>query len=132
MIVGIGIDVVNVHRFAATLNSVHGLQRLYFADEELYTDEGRARSAGSLAARFAAKEAASKALGVPPGLRHTDCRIRQGEAGEPELLASGSVASAAARAGVTRWHVSLSLEGDVATAMVIAERDGGGQDVEVS
>ena len=123
MIVGIGVDVVNVPRFAATLSSVGGLKRLYFAPEELLAEDGRPRSPGSLAARYAAKEAASKALGVPAGLRHVDCRVSHGQAGEPELITTGSVASAAAEAGVTRWHVSMTLEGDMAMAMVIAERD---------
>lgn len=123
MIVGIGVDLVNVPRFAATLNSVAGLKRLYFCPAELVQADGEPRSAGSLAARYAAKEAVSKALGHPAGLRHIDCEILRSGSGEPELVAKGSVASAAAAAGVSRWHVSLSQEGDVAMAMVIAERD---------
>lgn len=123
MIVGIGVDLVNVPRFAATISSVSGLKRLYFSPEELVAEDGRPRSPGALAARFAVKEAASKALGVPQGMRHVDCSVQHGSAGEPELVTSGSVATAAAAAGVTRWHVSLSLEGDVAMAMVIAEGD---------
>jgi holo-[acyl-carrier protein] synthase len=123
MIVGIGVDMVNVPRFAATLRSMSGLQGLYFAQEELMTGDGEPRSAASLAARFAAKEAVSKALGMPTGARHTECRVLQGDGGEPELDIRGGVASAASRIGVTRWHVSLSQEGDVAIALVIAERD---------
>jgi len=121
MIVGIGVDVVNVPRFAATLHRAGGLLRMHFAPEELYDNAGQPRSAASLAARYAAKEAASKALGQPSGLRHADCQVRSGAAGEPELIATGSVASAARAAGVTRWHLSMSFEGDVALAMVIAE-----------
>ncbi len=117
---------VNVPRFAATLASVSGLKGLYFAPEELYSEDGQPRSTQSLAARFAAKEAASKALGLPTGLRLIDCRVLHGDSGEPQLVALGSVASAAAQAGVTRWHVSLSVEGDLAMAMVIAERDDSG------
>jgi holo-[acyl-carrier protein] synthase len=124
MIVGIGVDMVNVPRFAATLRSMSGLQGLYFAPEELLTGDGEPRSAASLAARFAAKEAVAKALGMPDGTRRTECRVLQGDSGEPELAVSGGVASAAERIGVTRWHVSLSQEGDVAIALVIAERDG--------
>jgi holo-[acyl-carrier protein] synthase len=125
MIVGIGVDLVNVPRFTASLGSISGLRSLYFAPEELTTQDGQPRSPGSLAARFAAKEAVSKALGLPAGTKHIDCRVVAGSAGEPELVVSGSVASAAERIGVTRWHVSLSLEGDVAIALVIAERDEG-------
>lgn len=120
---GIGVDVVNVARFAATLRSVAGLHRLYFAPEELLTEDGQQRSAGSLAARYAVKEAVSKALGLPSGIKHADCRVVAGVSGEPTLQPTGSVATAAQRAGVTRWHVSLSVEGDVAVAMVVAESD---------
>jgi holo-[acyl-carrier protein] synthase len=123
MIVGIGVDMVNVPRFTATLRRMSGLQGLYFAPDEMLTGDGEPRSAASLAARFAAKEAVSKALGMPAGTRHTECRVLQGDGGEPELAVSGGVASAAERIGVTRWHVSLSQEGDVAIALVIAERD---------
>ena len=124
MIVGIGVDMVNVPRFTATLRSMSGLRGLYFAPDELLTGEGELRSAASLAARFAAKEAVCKALGMPAGTRHTECRVLQGDGGEPELAVSGGVASAAERIGVTRWHVSMSHEGDVATATVVAEADG--------
>lgn len=120
---GIGVDLVNVPRFAATLAAVGGLKQLYFAPEELTTTDGQPRSPASLAARFAAKEAASKAMGIPSGTRHADCRVLPGQRGEPELHVSGSVASAAGRIGVTRWHVSLSQEGDMAIAMVVAESD---------
>lgn len=123
VIVGIGVDVVNVARFAATLRSVAGLRHLYFAPQELLTEDGRPRSAGSLAARYAVKEATSKALGLPSGLRHVDCQVVAGGCGEPVLRPVGSLATAAAQVGVTRWHVSLSVEGDVAMAMVVAEAD---------
>ena len=123
MIVGIGVDIVNVPRFAATINAVSGLKKVYFTPEELAAEDGQPRSPGALAAHFAVKEAATKALGVPAGIRHLDCQVRHGPAGEPLLVTSGSVESAATAAGVTRWHVSLSHEGDVAMAMVIAERD---------
>lgn len=124
MIVGLGVDVVNVPRFTATLASVSALRGMYFAESELLETDGRPRSAASMAMRFAVKEAVAKALGVPPGLRHTDCRVVVGERGEPALEIAGSVAAAADARGVTRWHVSMSHEGDVATATVVAEADG--------
>ena len=128
MIVGIGVDMVNVPRFAATLATVSALRGLYFAPEELRDEAGQPRSTGSLAARYAAKEAVAKALGLPSGgMRHKECRVLPGPSGEPLVQTSGSVASAAARAGVTRWHASLSLEGDVAIALVVAEHDEGRQ-----
>ena len=59
--------------------------------------------------------------GAPHGLVWTDAEIITGSDGQPELRVYGTVAAAAARAGVTRWHVSLSHDGGVATAVVIAE-----------
>jgi holo-[acyl-carrier protein] synthase len=79
----------------------------------------------SLAARFAAKEALAKALGAPRGLSWTDAEIVTGPDGRPDLKVSGTVAEAAVRRGVRRWHVSLSHDGDLATAVVIAEGEQG-------
>ena len=74
----------------------------------------------SLAARFAAKEAVAKALGAPPGLRHLDAEVLSGEHGRPELRVTGRVADIAQALGVTRWHISLTHDGGVAIAYVIA------------
>ncbi|MFD0655833.1 holo-ACP synthase [Thermocatellispora tengchongensis] len=77
--------------------------------------------AESLAARFAAKEAVAKALGAPPGLAHREAEVVTGEHGRPELRVHGRVAETAASLGVRRWHLSLSHDGGVAIAYVIAE-----------
>jgi holo-[acyl-carrier protein] synthase len=123
MIVGVGIDVVPVDRFAATLRRTPGLLRRLFTETELTTETGGMRSAESLAARFAAKEALSKALGGGGGMRWTDAEIRSDESGRPSLVVSGSVAERADALGVSRWHVSLSHDGGIASATVIAESD---------
>ena len=75
----------------------------------------------SLAARFAAKEALAKALGAPRGLLWTDAEVVVGTGGRPHLEVSGTVAAAAARLGVTHWHISLSHDAGIASAVVIAE-----------
>jgi holo-[acyl-carrier protein] synthase len=123
MIVGVGIDVVPVDRFAATLRRSPGLLRRLFTETELRTGTGGFRSAESLAARFAAKEALSKALGGGGGMRWADAEIRTDDTGRPSVAVSGSVAERAAALGVTRWHVSLSHDGGIASATVIAEGD---------
>ena len=115
MIVGVGIDVVEVARFATALGRT---QRLAI---RLFTERERDLPLRSLAARFAAKEALAKALGAPRGLLWTDAEVVIGTAGRPELQVYGTVAAAAARAGVTRWHVSLSHDGGLAAAVVIGE-----------
>jgi holo-[acyl-carrier protein] synthase len=123
VIVGVGIDVVPVDRFAATLRRSPGLLRRLFTETELTTGSGGMRTAESLAARFAAKEALSKALGGGGGMRWTDAEIRTDDTGRPSLAVSGTVAERADALGVTRWHVSMSHDGGIASATVIAEAD---------
>lgn len=115
MIVGIGVDVVDVARFEGALRRTPALV------PRLFTEAERDLPARSLAARFAAKEALAKALGAPGGLRWTDAEINLDTAGRPVIRAVGTVAAAAERRGVARWHLSLSHDGGMAVAMVVAE-----------
>lgn len=121
MIVGIGMDVVPVARFAGALTRTPSMAARLFTAAERVTGSGDPRSPESLAARFAAKEAVAKAIGAPAGLRWHDCEVVVDPSGRPWLAVSGTVAAAAAERGVTRWHVSLSHDGGIASAMVIAE-----------
>ncbi|WP_327043736.1 holo-ACP synthase [Microbispora sp. NBC_01189] len=115
MIVGIGVDVVEVARLRAALERTPGLRR------RLFTEAEAALSPESLAARFAAKEAVAKALGAPPGLSHLDAEVVRGGHGRPEVRVTGRAAEVARGLGVRRWHVSLSHDGGIAVAYVIAE-----------
>ena len=115
MIVGIGVDVADIARLATALERTPALAVRLFADSE------RNQPIRSLAGSFAAKEAVAKALGGPPGLRWTDVVVRHGAAGEPDLDITGTVAAAAARLGVTGWHVSISHDAGICVAMVVAE-----------
>lgn len=110
-----GIDVVDIARFEASLERTPGLRT------RLFTEAERGLAPRSLAARFAAKEALAKALGAPRGLLWSDAEIRRADDGRPSLHVQGTVAEAARSRGVTDWHVSLSHDGGVATAVVIAE-----------
>ena len=121
MIIGVGVDVVPVERFAESLRRTPSLADRLFLPSEQQTPAGLARTAESLAARFAAKEAAAKALGSPGSMQWHDCEIVTTSDGEPQLVVRGTVAAAAERRGVRRWHVSLSHDGGIASAMVIAE-----------
>lgn len=125
MIVGVGIDVVPVARFAESLERTPTLADRLFTAAERMTSSGAARSAESLAARFAAKEALAKALGAGGGMRWTDAEVRVDDRGQPSLHVAGTVAARAQSLGVTHWHVSLSHDGGVAAATVIAERRAG-------
>jgi holo-[acyl-carrier protein] synthase len=115
VIVGVGIDVVDVARFERSLRRTPGLRT------RLFTESERDLPPRSLAARFAAKEALAKALGAPRGLLWTDAEIRRAADGRPALRVDGTVEVAAKRLGVTHWHISLSHDGGIATAIVIAE-----------
>jgi holo-[acyl-carrier protein] synthase len=121
VIVSVGIDVVLVDRFARALDRTPLLLDRLFTDGERLTESGNPRSAESLAARFAAKEAVAKALGAPVGLRWHDCEIVADPDGRPWLTVSGTVAAVAAERGIVRWHLSLSHDGGIASAMVVAE-----------
>ncbi|MFC4032938.1 holo-ACP synthase [Streptomyces polygonati] len=121
MIVGVGIDVAEINRFEAALARTPGMAERLFTPAELHLPSGERRGTASLAARFAAKEAVAKALGAPPGLHWLDAEITTTPSGQPRLTVTGTVANRAATLGVTGWHVSLSHDAGIASAVVIAE-----------
>ena len=121
MIVGVGIDVVDVARFGATLERTPALV------ERLFTPAERAMVLNSLAARFAAKEALAKALGAPSGMLWQDAEVHRGPDGRPHFEVRGTVAAAVDALGITSIHVSLSHDAGIASAVVVAEaREGSG------
>ncbi len=115
MVRAIGVDVAEVARLAAALERVPRLR------ERLFTPGERDLPVRSLAARFAAKEAVAKALGSPGGMSWQDCEVVRDDTGAPRLVVRGTVAAAAAARGISVWHLSLSHDGPVAVAMVVAE-----------
>jgi holo-[acyl-carrier protein] synthase len=115
VIIGVGIDVVDVDRFAQSLARTPRLAR------RLFTEAEQVLPAASLAARFAAKEALAKALGAPVGLHWRDAEVHRGEDGRPHLSMSGTVAARAEALGVRHTHLSLSHDAGIASAVVIAE-----------
>lgn len=115
MILGVGIDVVDIDRFSAQLRRVPRLR------DRVFTATEQELPPASLAARFAAKEAVAKSLGVPRGLSWLDAWVEREESGRPLLRVRGSVAARAEQLGVTRFHLSLSHDAGVASAVVIAE-----------
>ena len=115
MIVGIGVDIADISRVEKALRRTPALATRLFAKGE------QDQPVSSLAACFAAKEAVAKALGGPDGLLWTDVEVVHDCRGRPLLEVSGSVAAAAARLGIRSWHVSLSHDGGICVAMVVAE-----------
>ncbi|WP_037609754.1 holo-ACP synthase [Streptacidiphilus rugosus] len=121
MIIGVGIDVAEIDRFDEALRRTPGMADRLFTPDELLLPSGERRGIASLAARFAAKEAVAKALGAPGDLAWTDAVVRTEPSGRPILTVHGTVAACAARLGVRSWHLSLSHDAGVASAVVIAE-----------
>jgi holo-[acyl-carrier protein] synthase len=115
VIIGVGIDVVDVARFARSLDRTPRLAVRVFTPAE------RALSVASMAARFAAKEALAKALGAPAGLAWHDCEVITDTTGRPWLEIRDSVAAAAAALGVAHLHLSLSHDAGIASAVVVLE-----------
>lgn len=119
---GLGVDLIEVERIERALERRPSLRERLFTDRELEACAARARPGRHLAARFAAKEAALKALGIG-GLRMREVEVIGGVDRPPSLDLHGGVAAEAARQGV-RLEVSLSHSRELATAIVIAERAG--------
>lgn len=115
MIVGVGIDVVDVERFGRVLDRTPALRT------RLFTETERDLQLASLAARFAAKEAVAKALGAPVGLSWLDATVVQDANGRPSLVVTGTVARRAEEMGVASFHLSLSHDAGIASAVVVAE-----------
>lgn len=115
----VGLDLVDVPRLAAALARRPGMRARLFTERELADASDRPER---LAARFAAKEATWKALGV--GLGATgfhDVSVARGPDGRPELVLSGRAARLADERGLTTWWVSLSHTEGLAGAVVMGE-----------
>ena len=122
MIVGVGVDIVDVERFKWMLRRTPATLERTMTPHEIRDDAGRARSAESLAARYAAKEAVVKAMGDVGELRPLDVEVVTASTGRPSVVLSGKLADLSTELGITQWHVSLSHDGGNAIAYVIAER----------
>lgn len=124
MNIGIGIDVIQNDRIAESLKRFGDrfLNRVY-APAEIEYCEGCARPDIHFAARFAAKEAAFKALGTgwAKGVRWRDIEVRRLPSGQPELLLHGVALERASALGATRFHVSLTHDHTVSAAIVVLE-----------
>lgn len=125
MIIGHGIDAVEIERIARALDRHPGFAARVFSPRERATATRRGAGAVAyLAKRWAAKEAASKALGVGfSGFAYPEIEVVNLRSGAPSLVLSGEFAAWAAHRGVTGWQVSLSDTRTTAYASVLAEGD---------
>ena len=124
---GVGIDLVMVSRVEASLSRFgeRFLRRVFTEGEIAYARSSPAATAERLAARFAAKEAAFKAIGLAgPGI-HTgvgwrEIEVAREDSGRCRLILHGAARAAADEAGVAELSVSLTHEGDYSAAVVLA------------
>jgi len=124
MVVGLGVDIAEVSRIEAAITR-HGaafLERIYTPSEIAYCERHRDRFV-RYAGRFAAKEAAMKALGTgwSSGVRWVDIEVTRLPSGQPTLVLHGITQQHAERLGVRRTLLSITHSGDVAFAQTIFE-----------
>ena len=124
MIVGTGIDIAEVPRIGQSIARFGDrfLQRIYTAGEMRYCDS-KANRVERYAARFAAKEAAMKALGTgwSHGVRWRDIEVANAPGGKPTLHLAGAAREIAERLGVKNISLSITHSGNFALAQVIFE-----------
>ena len=120
--IGVGIDLVDIERFRLSLERTPTMRTRLFTDVELSYVAPKLDPVPSLAARFAAREAVMKALGLGLGaFAFHDVWVDRAASGQPSLAFAGRAAELSAEAGISRWHLSLTHSDIVAAAYVIAE-----------
>ena len=115
MIVGIGVDLVDIERFERTIARTPKLLARLFSPTE------RMLKPRSLAARYAAKEALIKALGGSDGVHWTEIEIASEASGRPHFVLSGSTAAVVEERGIRTLHLTLTHDAGLAAAFVVAE-----------
>ncbi|KZE89268.1 holo-ACP synthase [Microbacterium sp. TNHR37B] len=117
MIVGVGVDLVDIPRFERSIQRTPRLMERLFAEGE------RRLRPPSLAARYAAKEALIKALGGSDGVHWTDIEVGSEPSGRPVFTLGGETARTVQERGITALHLSLSHDAGIAVAYVVAEAE---------
>jgi holo-[acyl-carrier protein] synthase len=127
LVLGLGTDITEVGRIQASLERYgqHFLNRVYTPGEIAYCEARKKTAAQSYAARFAAKEAAAKALGtgISRGVTWQELEVQRPPGQAPQLLLHGRAAEIAKARGITRLTLSLTHTNSTAMAVVIAEGD---------
>ncbi len=125
MILGLGTDITEVHRIQASLDRYGQpfLDRIYTPGEIAYCQARKKTAAQSYAARFAAKEAAAKALGtgISRGVTWRELEVVRNRGEAPQILLHGRAAEIAQKLGITRLTLSLTHTNALAMAVVVAE-----------
>ena len=125
MIIGIGADLIRISRVRGVAERhPQRIGKKIYTPAELAYCRSKAEPAQSLAGRFAAKEAVMKALGTGwrGGVRFVDIEVIRDPQGKPGIELHGRVAQLARKMGINVFHLSITHDGDLAMATVIAEK----------
>ena len=124
-VVSVGLDVTQLERLEATLErrGRRFLDRIFTPAEQAYCERRAQRRITHYAGRFAAKEAAMKALGTgwAQGVRWVDLEVRREPGQAPELHFHGVAGEIAARRSIARAHLAITHDAGIAVAVVVAE-----------
>jgi holo-[acyl-carrier protein] synthase len=119
---GIGVDAVDIERFRTSLTRTPSMRGRLFTAEELDYVAPKADPVPSLAARFAAREAVMKAMGLGLGaFGFHEVWVTRAASGAPSLAITGRALELAVDRGITHWHLSITHSDSVAIAYVLAE-----------
>jgi holo-[acyl-carrier protein] synthase len=123
MIIGVGIDMIEVDRVTEKISNDQGFREKIFSVNEILFCESKVNSGENYAARFAAKEAFLKATGQGLGLGYnlSDIEVISDTSGKPSLVLNGSFKQMASERNWNRIYVSLSHLKSVACAVVVIE-----------
>ena len=123
MIIGTGIDIIEVDRIASRVGRDSGFKEMVFSNNEMKYCDAKASPFEHYAARFAAKEAFLKAIGKgwDSGLNWNEIEVLNEESGKPVLFISGTTKETLTLLGIRIIHLSLSHLKSMATAIVILE-----------
>lgn len=122
-LIGLGLDLVDVSRMRRTLGRTPGFEARVFTAAESSDARQRRDPAEGFAARFAAKEAVLKAMGL--GLWEVplvDIELARAGGGAPGIVLHGRAGLAASARGIDTWEVSVSHDGGIAAAVAAALR----------
>lgn len=121
MILGIGVDAVDIERFRLSLTRTPSMQTRLFTPMELEYVAPKADPVPSLAARFASREAVMKAMGLGLGaFGFHDVWVSRRQSGEPQLNVTGRALELAKDRGIDNWHLSITHTDQLAIAYVVA------------
>jgi len=121
LILGIGVDAVDIERFRESLERTPTMRRRLFTEIELAYVAPKADPVPSLAARFASREAVMKAMGLGLGaFDFHDVWVDRHQSGQPLLNVTGRAAELAKERGIDTWHLSITHTDQLAIAYVVA------------